>query len=330
VVLVLPSLPLLFFLSFPKGTCVLTPPDHTQEETAPLKRIAAYAAIYLFWGASFLAIRIVVQALPPFLAAAIRFLLAGLLLLAFALAKRYPRPAGVEWRNLLLLAILMFVGDYALLFWIERRLASGLAAVTAATIPAQIFLLEWLWLRRIRPTPISAIGLLLGLAGVVTLVLPPEILTGHGALDRYALIGFLAATFWASGTVISTRLQLPTVRAVSAGWQMTFGGTALLALSAVAGEFPHIRTTSITPGAWLAMAYLVLFASLIAFSAYVFLLQYEPTGRVASYAYVNPIIALFLGAFLGSESLSFRQYLACAVIIVGVGVTLLGKQTARA
>ena len=295
--------------------------------------MGAYAAIYVLWGASFLAIRVLVQVVPPFFAASVRFLLAGLLLVAFSVWKRYPRPSGVEWRNLLLIAILMFVGDYALLFWAERKLASGLAAVTAATIPSQVYLMEWLWLRRVRPTVIATIGLLLGLAGVAVLVLPASILTGHGGLDRYAAVGLLAALCWAAGTVVSTMVRLPGNRTVSAGWQMTFGGAALLALAAGSGEWARIDVSAITPRVWVAMgaamAYLVIFASLIAFSAYVYLLQREPTGRVASYAYVNPIIALLLGASFGGESLSGRQYAACLVIIVGVGVTLFGKQPAR-
>ena len=126
-----------------------------------MKRLFAYAAIYLLWGASFLAIRIVVQGVPPFVAAGARFFIAGSFLLASSWWRGQRQPRGVEWRNLVLLAVVLFVGDYALLFWAEQRLASGIAAVTAATIPAQVFLLEWLWLRRVRLTTIRAIGLLL-------------------------------------------------------------------------------------------------------------------------------------------------------------------------
>ncbi len=291
-----------------------------------MKRISAYAAIYVLWGASFLAIRVVVQVMPPFFAASVRFLVAGLMLVAFSAWRRLPRPVGVEWRNLLLLAIMLFVGDYALLFWVERKLSSGLAAVTAATIPSQVYLLEWLWLRRIQLTAITAVGLLLGLAGVAVLVLPADLLSGHGRLDRYAAIGLVAACCWAAGSVVSTMVKLPKDRPVSAGWQMTLGGAALLALSLVSGEWARLDVAAITPRVWAGMAYLIVFASLIAFSAYVYLLQQEPTGRVASYAYVNPVIALFLGATFGGEALSMRQGTACLAIIGGVALTLFGKR----
>jgi drug/metabolite transporter (DMT)-like permease len=292
-----------------------------------MQRLLAYAAIYIFWGASFLAIRIVVAELPPFFAAGVRFLLAGLLLLAFAASRRLPQPRGRQWRNLSVVALILFVGDYALLFWIEQKLPSGIAAVTAATIPAQIFLFEWLWVKRVRMTPVAAIGLLLGLGGVIALSLPPNFLVTHEGLNRYVLVGILAATFWAFGTVLSTRLAMPASRPVSAGWQMAFGGLALLALSGVAREWARVSLAAFTPRVLLAMAYLIFFASLLAFSAYVYLLHHEPARRVASYAYVNPVLALLIGATLAGESLSARQYIACGVIVAGVLVTLLGRDT---
>jgi drug/metabolite transporter (DMT)-like permease len=293
-----------------------------------MQRTLAYAAIYLFWGASFLAIRIVVADVPPIFAAGVRFFLAGALLVAFSLARRLPQPQGVEWRNLIVVALILFVGDYALLFLIEEKLASGLAAVTAATIPAQIFLFEWLWVRRVRMTPMTGLGLLLGLGGVVALSLPPDFLTTGQSLNRYVLLGILAATFWAFGTVLSTRLVMPKSRPASSGWQMTAGGLALLALSAASGEYSRVTVAAFTPKVLLSMGYLIVFASLLAFSAYVYLLQHEPARRVASYAYVNPVLALILGAVLAGETLSTRQYVACGVIIAGVLVTLLGRDAA--
>ena len=292
-----------------------------------MKRLLAYAAIYSFWGASFLAIRIVVQAMPPFLAAGIRFIVAGVLLVSFGLWQKQPQPKGPEWRNLLLLAITLFVGDYALLFWTEQRLPSGIAAVTAATIPAQVFLLEWLWLKRVRLTAVTAIGLILGLGGVIALVLPGGFFSGESGLNPYAAVALLAAFFWSLGTVLSTRLMLPKARPVNAGWQMTLGGLALLTLSGTTGEWTRVKPATLTAHVWLGMAYLIIFASLVAFSAYVYLLQHEPTRRVASYAYVNPVIALFLGTWIGGESLTRRQGVACVVVIAGVLVTLLGRES---
>lgn len=266
--------------------------------------------------------------MPPFLAAGVRFSIAGALLLAFSLWRRHPQPQGKQWRNLLLLAITLFVGDYALLFWTEQHLPSGIAAVTAATIPAQVFLLEWLWLRRVRITALTAGGLILGLGGVITLVLPSGFLGTHPGLNQYVVLGLLAAAFWAFGTVLSTRLMLPKARPVNAGWQMLFGGVALLGLSGLAGEWKHLSAHALRGPELFSMAYLILFASLIAFSAYVYLLQHEPARRVASYAYVNPIVALLLGYWFGAEALTPRQGIACAVIITGVLATLVKRPVA--
>jgi drug/metabolite transporter (DMT)-like permease len=297
-------------------------------EHGAVKRLLAYAAIYVLWGASFLAIKVVVAVVPPFLAAGIRFLSAGAMLLLFSFWRKQPQPEGPEWRNLLLLAGILFIGDYALLFWAEQRLASGLAAVLAATIPTQVYLLEWLWLRRVRISPTAALGLALGLGGVAALVLPSSLLKARAEVNLYAPVALLAATCWAVGTVLSTRLALPKARQVNAGWQMTLGGTLLLALSAGAGEWRRLSTASLTPRVWLSMAYLIVFASLAAFSAYIYLLAHAPARRVASYAYVNPIIALLLGSWLGGESISPRQGIACAVVIAGVLATLLGREGA--
>jgi drug/metabolite transporter (DMT)-like permease len=291
-----------------------------------MKRLAAYAAIYIFWGASFLAIRVIVHVVPPFVAAGVRFFLAGALLVLFTLTQRLKQPEKVQWRNLLILAITLFVGDYALLFWAEQKLPSGIAAVTAATIPCQIFLLEWLWLRRVQLTVLTAAGLILGLTGVAALVLPAGFSTGGGHLDHYAAVGLVAASCWSFGTVLSTRLVLPKERPVSAGWQMTLGGIALLVLSAASGEWHHVDIAAIDLQVILSMAYLILFASILAFTAFVYLIHHEPAGRVASYAYVNPVIALILGASFAGESLTLRQVVACAMIIAGVIATLLGKK----
>jgi drug/metabolite transporter (DMT)-like permease len=294
-----------------------------------MKRLLAYGAIYFLWGASFLAIRFVVEAVPPFLAAGIRFTTAGVALILFSLLRGYRQPCGAEWRNLLLLAITLFVGDYALLFWSERKLASGIAAVTAATIPTQVFLLEWLWLRRVHLTVLTGLGLLLGLGGVVTLVALSGTSDARGGLNIYATVALLAACCWAFGTVLSTRFALPKSRPVSAGWQMTLGGSALLLLSLGSGEWAHVGSESFSPRFWLSMGYLVVFASIIAFSAYVYLLQHEPTRRVASYAYVNPVAALILGTLVGGETLSGAQIAACAITIAGVLVTLLARGNAE-
>jgi drug/metabolite transporter (DMT)-like permease len=292
-----------------------------------MKRILAYAAIYLLWGASFLAIREIVAVSPPFFAAGVRFLLAGLLLFLFTRLRRRKMPSPAEWKAIIWLGLLFFVGDYGPLFWGEQRLPSGEAAVIAATIPTFVFLLEWLVLHRVRPHWLSMVGAALGLTGVCGLVLLSPAAGGATGLhaDRYAAALVFAALSWSLATVLSRDATLPRDRSVTASLQMLVGGIGLLLLSAAFGEGHHLRAAVLQPRVLVSMAYLVLMASIAAFSAYVYLLSREPASRVASYAYVNPIVALALGAWLAGERLAPLQIVASIVVIAGTAATVLGK-----
>jgi drug/metabolite transporter (DMT)-like permease len=180
-----------------------------------MKRALAYAAIYLLWGASFLAIREVVSVCPPFFAAGLRFLLAGILLFGYVLFRRMALPTTQQWKGIVFLGLLFFVGDYGPLFWGEQRVPSGEAAVIAATIPTDVFLLEWLVLRRVRPNWLSMVGAVLGLAGVASLVaLSPATNApqAHGlnfAVDRYSIALVLAAISWSVATCAVHALRCP-------------------------------------------------------------------------------------------------------------------------
>ncbi len=295
-----------------------------------MKRLLAYAAIYILWGASFLAIREIVAVVPPYFAAGVRFLLAGLVLLVFAWMRRLPAPRGREWRSVAMLSGILFVGCYGLLFYSEQSLPSGIAAVIAATIPAWVFVMEWLWLRRVRLTGLTAAGLLLGLGGVAGLVLPPHFLSaGMAGINHYAAVLSLASVLWAFGTVLSTRVPLPGSPVVSSGWEMALGGLGLLAVSGLLGEWHRVTLSAWTAKTVLGMVYLIVFASVLAFSAYVYLLAVEPAARVASYAYINPVVAVLVGTMLGGEALTAREGFAGAAVVLGVVVTLSGKSAAK-
>ncbi|GGH07053.1 EamA family transporter [Silvibacterium dinghuense] len=296
-----------------------------------VRRLLAYAAIYFLWGGSFLGIREVVAVVPPFFAAAFRFFTAGVLLLGFALVtSRKDRAAGPfalsgrEWRSVALLGLVLFVGDYACLFWAEQRIASGIASVIAATIPVWIFAGEVWLLRTQRLAAWPLAGIVLGFAGVVTLTWES---TRGRALG--SLVGMLVAVAgclcWSLGTLLSRKLQLPASRVVSAGWQMAMGGAMLFALSAATGEWGHLPH-AVGMRVVVAMAYLIGAASIVAFTAYVWLLGHEPMGRVASYAYVNPVVALALGATLAGERLAAVQIAGSALVVLGVFATLRGRR----
>jgi drug/metabolite transporter (DMT)-like permease len=294
-----------------------------------MRKLLAYAAIYFLWGASFLAIREVVAAAPPFFAASFRFLCAGGILYAYSRWQGMPQPDRRQWISTAVLGLVMFAGDYGCLFWAEKKVPSGLAAVIAATIPVWVLLGEWLFAGSQRPAATALTGVALGITGVILLMLPAGLRNSGFSLS--ALVLLLGTFCWAGGTVASRHLSLPRQLSMSAGLQMAWGGGFLLLFSAVSGELGALRGLS-PRWDWhiaLAMAYLILFASIIAFSAYVWLLARDPATRVASYAYVNPLIALLLGSVLAHERPTPVQYLGVVLVLAGVASTIAGRSIAQ-
>ena len=288
-------------------------------------RPLAYAAIFLFWGASFLAIREIVQIAPPFLSAGFRFTVAGLILIAAAIAQRAPGPSWQELRSVAWLGLIFFAIDYSCVFWAEQRVASGFAAIVSATIPVWVFAGEWLWLKSIKPAPSSFAGLLFGITGVVLLVLPS---TGPGGRAGEFVL-FIGALAWTLGTLLSRKLTVPKSRFLSAGLQMFIGGALLFLMALAAGEFDRLPEVA-RVWTWrlsLDMAYLVVAASILAFLAYTWLISREPASRVSSYAYVNPLIAVTLGAVVAGERLAVEQFVGGALVLVGVVFTLRARNT---
>src|ERR1700747_2822059 len=199
-----------------------------------IRKLLAYAAIYVLWGASFLAIRQVVAVTPPFFAASFRFLCAGFILYAYSRWQGMPQPNRRQWISTAVLGLVMFAGDYGCLFWAEKEVPSGLAAVIAATIPVWVLLGEWLFAGSQRPTAKSLLGIVLGIVGVVLLILPAAL--HSSALTPSALVLLMGCFLWAGGTVASRHLQLPKQLSMSSGLQMTWGGGFLLLISGATGE----------------------------------------------------------------------------------------------
>jgi drug/metabolite transporter (DMT)-like permease len=294
-----------------------------------MRKLLAYAAIYILWGASFLAIREVVAVAPPFFAAAFRFLCAGMLLYAYSLWRGTPQPDRQQLRNTAMLGFVMFAADYGCLFWAEKRIPSGLAAVIAATIPVWILLADWWFGGSGRPTAKALAGIVLGIAGVILLVAPSGL--ADVTFGTSAVVLLIGCFFWAGGTIAARKVRLPSHLSMSSGLQMAWGGAYLALLSAATGEwvqFPRLWH-QLNLQLMLAMAYLVIFASIIAFTAYVWLIAREPTTRVASYAYVNPLIALLLGALLAQERPTPIQYAGAALVVAGVAFTVAGKRVTK-
>jgi drug/metabolite transporter (DMT)-like permease len=296
-----------------------------------IRKLLAYAAIYILWGGSFLAIREIVGTTPPFFAAGFRFLLAGLLLILFSYLRGGVLYARGSRRSASALGFIMFTCMYAALFWAEIQVPSGIAAVISAMIPVWIFIGELTILRTQRASLLTAAGILLGFAGVLILTLHSPASGSH--TSPLAVMVLVAGTLcWSGGTLWSRKLALPKPQTANAGWQMAVGGALLLLLSAAAGEWHRMPPTTVLlqRRIIISMAYLVFAASVLTFTAYVWLLTHEPTTRVASYAYVNPVIALFAGAVMAGERLSALQMVGALLVLAGVFATLTGKQGARA
>jgi drug/metabolite transporter (DMT)-like permease len=284
------------------------------------KTLLAFAIIYFVWGSTFLAIRVGVREVPPFLLAAMRFLVAGLVLYGWMIARGERSPSGRQWRSASLLAILIFVIDYGLLFWAEQRVPSGIAAVMLATIPAFMALSEIIVLRTQRLTVRLALALVIGLGGVAVLM-SRSLNLGGAPIDRVGAVALIvAAMSFSVASALARKLPLPPSKVMSSGAQMLAGGVFLVLTAAALGEFRDFHPGTVSPAAWLSLLYLIVAGSIIGFTAYVWLIHHESPTKVGTYAYVNPVVAVLLGYSLAGEALDLRTILGTMFVLVSVVV----------
>ena len=294
------------------------------------KVLLAFAIIYFVWGSTFLAIRVGVREVPPFLLAGMRFLAAGIVLYVWMRAQGTPSPKMREWSAATLLAVLIFVCDYGLLFWAERRVPSGIAAVMLATIPVFMAISEILILKTQQLTTRLAFALLVGVGGVVVLV-SRTLSFGDAPIDATGACALIvAAISWSVASALTRKLPLPASKAMSSGAQMLSGGVLLTLTAALLGEFRGFRLQAVSGKAWLALAYLILAGSIAGFTAYVWLIHHESPTKVGTYAYVNPVVAVLVGYFLGGEAIGPRTAVGTLLVLVSVVViTTTPKKTAK-
>lgn len=292
---------------------------------ATWKILLAFSAIYLIWGSTYLAIRVGVAEIPPFLMAGLRFTAAGAALFGWTLLQGTPLPTLREWRDASILGALMFLTDYACLFWAEQRVPSGVTAVILAMIPVVIALLEVFVVRTQRLTIRLTLGLIVGIFGVGILANPWSSL-GEAPLDHKGVTALLVACCgWSVGTIVTRSLTLPKSKSMSSGAQMLSGGIQLLLLAAVAGEFRNFHAANVSGRAWFSLVYLIIAGSIICYTAYVWLLHYETPTRVGTYAYVNPVVAVILGALIAGEKVGRRTVVGTILILIGVGAITTAK-----
>lgn len=288
------------------------------------KVLAAFAAVYIIWGSTYLAILYAIETMPPFLMAGVRFLAAGLVLYGWARLRGASRPAGEHWIAATVIGGFLLLGGNGAVTWAEQRVASGPAALLVATLPLWMVLVEWLRPGGTRPTGRTIVGLVLGFGGLALLVGPGEL--GGGAIDPVgALVLAMGSLAWAIGSIYSRGAPKPSSPQLMIGMQMLAGGALLVVAGLVAGETAAVELSAISVRSTLALLYLIVFGSLIGYSAYIFLLGATTPARVSTYAYVNPVVAVLLGWAFAGEPLTLRVILASVVIIGAVAVITVTK-----
>ena len=292
--------------------------------------IASFAAVYIIWGSTYLAIRFAIGSIPPFVMAGARFLASGAILYAWARSRGSEAPNRTVWRAGTITGLLMLFGGNGAVVWAEQRVPSGITALLVAIVPLWMVLMEWLRPGGRRPHSAVFAGLLLGLIGIVLLVGPGTIV-GHGNVDAIgALTLMIGSMSWAAGSIYSRHGARPSSAVMATALQMLTGGIAFVVAAVASGELARFDVHAVTLRSALGFLYLVTFGSLVGFTAYVYLLRATTPAKASTYAYVNPVVAVFLGWAFASEAISLRTVLAAAVILAGVAIiTVKGSATRK-
>jgi len=286
------------------------------------KTWAALLAVYVIWGSTYLGIHFAIETIPPFLHAAVRFVLAGSLLFIWRRAAGDPAPTRNQWRSAAIVGLLLILGGNGLISWAEQTIPSGIAALLVSTIPMFMVLVEALRPGGVRPGWVQITGLLLGFGGVALLIGPAAIGGGAGQLNLVGVfVALFAAFLWSLGSIYNRGADLPKSTLLFTGMEMLAGSLGLFVLSAASGEFVHFNIAAVSMRSLLGLAFLVTFGSLVGFVSYGWLLRNAPVRLVATYPYVNPLVAILLGAWLAQESLTLRTLIA-ALVIVGAIVLI--------
>jgi drug/metabolite transporter (DMT)-like permease len=290
--------------------------------------ILAFTAIYLIWGSTYLGIRIAVESMPPFLMAGIRFLIAGGILLAGLKMRGAAWPTAAQWRANAIIGTFLLLGGNGLVVWAEQTIPSGITALLIGVSPLFIVLTEWAWPGGMRPTTTTMAALGLGFAGVAWLAAPWQD-SAESGLQPAGVIAILGACIsWAIGSIYSRHSQHGADPFVASAMQMLGGGAALTLVASLRGDFQSVQIAAITPRAWAALVYLIGAGSLVGFSTFVWLMKHSTPARVATYAYVNPIVAVILGWLILKEPITLRSGCAAAVIVVAVAMITVTKSRA--
>jgi drug/metabolite transporter (DMT)-like permease len=279
----------------------------------------ALLALYIVWGSTYLAIRFAVETIPPFLHAALRFLISGAILYIWRRAAGDSAPTSSNWKSTAVVGAALLLGGNGLVAWAEQLVPSGIAALMITTSPFWLVLFEAMRAGGTKPTWQAILGLFVGFGGVFILIGPAEIIGGEGSFDTFSIILLLLAPlFWSMGSIYAKNADMPKSTLLSTGMQMLTGAVALFIVSMIKGELNGFSLGLVSMRSWSALAYLITFGSLIGFVSYGWLLHNAPISLMSTYAYVNPVVAVLLGNLLADEPLNGRILIAAAIIIGAV------------
>jgi drug/metabolite transporter (DMT)-like permease len=292
----------------------------------PLGIWIAILSVYIVWGSTYLAIRFAVQTMPPFLMAGVRFLISGSVLYLIRRIWGDPKPTQQEWRSASIIGILLLVGGNGGVVWAEQWVVSGVAALLVATAPLWMILIDTFHPRGRRSGLKVILGVMLGFAGIFFLIDPFQSIDQGDIHLIGALVLILASLFWSIGSLYSRQAKLPSSPLLGTGMEMLAGGGGLLLLAILSGEMKQLSWGAISKESWLGLIYLIVFGSWIGFTAYTWLLRTAPTPLVSTYAYVNPIVAVFLGFLIAEEPLTLRILIATVLVVGSVALITLTQQ----
>ena len=289
-------------------------------EAVRRRLIAAFAIVYVVWGSTYLAIRMAVATIPPFVLGSTRFALAGGILYVWASRASDERPTTGEWRDATITGLLLLCGGNGAVLWAEQRVPSGLTALLVAGVPLWVVLIDWARPRGVRPRWIVVAGIALGLAGL-TLLIGPGSVVGHENIDPIgAIVLTIGSISWAAGSVFSRYSRHPRSAQMSTALQMLAGGVGFCIMAWALGEFGRLDIHAVTLRSALAWLYLVAIGGIIGFTAYIYLLRNTTPAKASTYAYVNPVVAVVLGWTVAGERISTQTAVAAAIILTSVAM----------
>ncbi len=291
-------------------------------KNSTLKLLTAFAAVYIIWGSTYLAIKFAIETVPPFLMAGIRFFTAGTILFIAVSIRGKEKIKWQYWRSAIIIGGLLLLGGNGGVVWAEQYVPSGLAALLVSTVPIWIVIITWLKPGGESPSLKLVSGIILGFAGIFFLISPYSFISGNEISPGGTVALLMATFFWSAGSVYSKTAVLPKSSLLTVSMEMLSGGVLLVIVSSIFENWDNLSLHTISAKSFLSIIYLIVFGSLVAFTAYIWLLEKAGPSRATTYAYVNPVVAVFLGWMLGGEEMNLRIIVSAVIIISAVAIII--------